>query len=129
MIKITFYLAALMLLLVSCSKEVIQPTVKQTSVEVEWRYGKDNMLWGSAMYCYPKDTYRTADTVLYFNSMHPDTTAMYKDAITRTKTGRVDSSFVYAGELVNLVGDIYHREYNGAVGKIKKITYGIGLNN
>lgn len=108
----------------SCSKEVITPAQIQTKVVVAWRYGSDNMLYGSAMYCYPGDTKRTLDTVLYFNTNTPDTSALYHDAITRTPTGTVDSAFMYAGQFVRLVGPIYHREYNGAVGHIKSITYG-----
>jgi hypothetical protein len=112
--------------LTSCSKSnavLVNNQQQQTKVFATWRTGSDNMLHSSALYCYPGDEKRRFDTVLYYNSTELDTTYMFADNVTYAATGRVDSSFVFAGQLVNLVGAIYHREYNGAV-KINKIEYG-----
>lgn len=120
--KILLFLSILcipLISLMSCSKE----TYRQTIMMVTLKQGRDNMLHNSPFGCYPGDYFRTYDTVFKFNSIHPDTAFLYKGWQTYAPTGRIDSSFVYAGQLVTLIGPIEHREYTDLV-SINKIVYG-----
>jgi hypothetical protein len=105
----------------SCKKENYQ----QTKIFATMRAGSDNMLHNSPLYCYPGDTKKVWDTVFYINGLEPnsDTNHLYLDVVIYTPTGRIDSSFVFAGQIVNLIGPIEHREYS-AVWHINKIVYG-----
>lgn len=112
---------AFLFFITSCKKENYQ----QTKIFATMRSGSDNMLHSSGLYCYPGDQKNVWDTVFYVNGLQPnsDTSQLYLDVVTYTPTGRIDSSFVFAGQLVNLIGPIEHREYRG-VWHINKIIYG-----
>lgn len=105
--------------LISCSKE----NYRQTMIEVIYRYGSDNMLASSPMYCFPGDEKRDVDSIFYINGPAPDSTSFFTEIMAMKPTGRIDSSFIFAGQPWHLIGPIQHREYHG-VKKIVKIIYG-----
>lgn len=118
-------LIALFLAWAFCASSCKKENYRQTKIFATMRSGSDNMLHGSPLYCYPGDTKNVWDTVFYVNGLQPnsDTGHLYLDVVTYKRTGRIDSSFVFAGQLVNLIGPIEHREYRG-VWHINKIIYG-----
>lgn len=119
-----YLLASLILLSVSCSKTNYQ----QTKILVTVQEGSDNMLFGSALFCYKQDWGRIHDTILYSNAgLQFDTTYIRTSSTIFWKrgipTGKVDSSFVFAGVQVDLIGPIVHREY-ATILSINQIIYG-----
>lgn len=121
---ITITLVAASLFMTSCSKEM-QQNFRPTIVHVLMQHDADNMLINSATNCYKQDFQYQYDSDFVYNTMHPDTLAAknYRRMDSHYKTGRIDSSFIFAGELVNLIGPIEHREYTFTA-KIKSIDYG-----
>lgn len=120
--KQTKYLIPLVVLfLFSCKKENFKPTLVYATITK----GHDYMPHSAAEGCYPGDWYADYDTVFVYSSNIPDTNNLkikYLSWFQEVPTGRVDSSFVFAGQAVTLTGPIMSREYRKV--KINKIVYG-----
>lgn len=109
----------------SCTKDVVSPTHRQTIITTVMQHDSDNMPTGFAFNCYPSDKRYQYDSDWVYTGVTPDTLRLknYLRMDSHIATGRVDSSFMYAGTLVSLVGVIEHREYTFVAG-IKKISLG-----